>query len=69
MVNEAKPRPIQHSQSEIFKAPIGARTEINMSFSLAIFTGLEHHKRIVGFIFQNQHYLEKRVYLLCYYYK
>ena len=35
-VKAAKPRPIQHSQFAIFKAPIGARTDIKISFSRAI---------------------------------
>ena len=49
-VKAAKPRPIQHSQFAIFKAPIGARTDIKISFSRAIFDGSEHHMRTEGWI-------------------
>ena len=47
---DASPRPIQHSQSAIFIAPIGARTEINISPGCAIFVGALHHTRIFGCI-------------------
>ena len=47
-VKAANPRPIQHSQFAIFNAPIGARTEIKISFSRAILVGSEHHIRTAG---------------------